>query len=1072
MKKIFFPGVFLALMLIFSCSKNEFTESDATQAQKDVIGYQDSIDQVRDSLNMIGGIIQYSVSVIPVDAETDFVSGGFKSADGVDMLTGAVVSVSQHGIVKKDSTDDSGMAVFHDLRVGTINVNVQAEGYTDVSFVAEIRPENDPNVNIYYDVLRHAANMIPVFALGENTASVSGQVTLETDLTNTDAEIAEGVTVIATLDISNDAFSQKYLSGGYMSEYAPTIIQAAYTDLTVNAVTDDAGEYSIEIPSSATGLPYKVTVSDYVADQQILLKTLRSAPVWGTQTIRTLFSTEYTTASTIPYVKPAYVEFSAPTGSIAQQPITQAAADAVVGESGIASIIIRSQGAGYTQAPFVNIISNYGSGAEAIAYISEGKVTEIEITNPGKGYAEGDVDVELVDLVDDNGTWAVAYPVITYGITKYTITNPGTNHGYESTPEVVITSNSGSGASAQAVMTGFVPDGSIELTDMGSGYVCPPNVTIDASTGSSDNGSDAEASADMTDYNPIHSITLSDEFINDPANQYETTPDLEIRNVGGGVGSGATGIVNLSNAGRVLRIELTDAGSGYEEAPTVLITGGGGMGAVAYATINAGSISNIVVAEHGTGYTSDPTVTITPPNTGTQATAVAVRDFQISSITLTNPGDGYNILYNTGDFDDNYTNEPEILIDGIVKSSDFTNDSWITVRPNMSIEAINVDANGFGYETIPNVTITPSCGYGSGAEAVVTKILYNVAAIEVVNEGSGYEYNANINVTVVTPPEGCLTQALVSNSNSNLLGNGKLTGIEIENQGDYYLAPPHVVLEPDFTFDNPEMSDDAEIEAVVSNGKIIAYNIINPGAGYKYSATPITSFNALQIDTYWEEANIDPEAYPESGKIAFVTIDQAGEGYTVTPLVRFIRGVDINGDPVSDEGFVAAQAEAVVEDGRVVAINITNPGTGYYDAPDVEIYIPDELEVARGICDVNADGYIVGVDLVDADGNPVIASGIGYSEVPTVTFTPAVAGMGSGATANAVIENGAVINVVMTNNGSGYLGKNYPGPAPGAADMAGNLVTFGSTGAEFMATAGKSYIVDIDLGTGLRTIDD
>ena len=50
MKKILFPGVFLALLLATSCSKDEFTEEDATNAQKEIISYQDSIDHVRDSL--------------------------------------------------------------------------------------------------------------------------------------------------------------------------------------------------------------------------------------------------------------------------------------------------------------------------------------------------------------------------------------------------------------------------------------------------------------------------------------------------------------------------------------------------------------------------------------------------------------------------------------------------------------------------------------------------------------------------------------------------------------------------------------------------------------------------------------------------------------------------------------------------------------------------------------------------------------------------------------------------------------------------------------------------------------
>jgi hypothetical protein len=40
MKKIFFSGIFLALLFIVACNKDEYTEKDATNAQLDLIRYQ------------------------------------------------------------------------------------------------------------------------------------------------------------------------------------------------------------------------------------------------------------------------------------------------------------------------------------------------------------------------------------------------------------------------------------------------------------------------------------------------------------------------------------------------------------------------------------------------------------------------------------------------------------------------------------------------------------------------------------------------------------------------------------------------------------------------------------------------------------------------------------------------------------------------------------------------------------------------------------------------------------------------------------------------------------------------
>ena len=55
-------------------------------------------------------------------------------------------------------------------------------------------------------------------------------------------------------------------------------------------------------------------------------------------------------------------------------------------------------------------------------------------------------------------------------------------------------------------------------------------------------------------------------------------------------------------------ITVTDPGSGYSQAPAVVITGGGGSGAIAEATIRNGRIEQIIVKDPGSGYSSEPTV--------------------------------------------------------------------------------------------------------------------------------------------------------------------------------------------------------------------------------------------------------------------------------------------------------------------------------------------------------------------------------------------------------------------------------------------------------------------------------
>lgn len=75
-----------------------------------------------------------------------------------------------------------------------------------------------------------------------------------------------------------------------------------------------------------------------------------------------------------------------------------------------------------------------------------------------------------------------------------------------------------------------------------------------------------------------------------------------------------------SNA--VNRISITYEGAGYVNVPKVTISGGGGSGAEATATINTdGTIKTIDITSVGSGYTSTPTVTIEdPPNTVAEPT--------------------------------------------------------------------------------------------------------------------------------------------------------------------------------------------------------------------------------------------------------------------------------------------------------------------------------------------------------------------------------------------------------------------------------------------------------------------
>lgn len=90
--------------------------------------------------------------------------------------------------------------------------------------------------------------------------------------------------------------------------------------------------------------------------------------------------------------------------------------------------------------------------------------------------------------------------------------------------------------------------------------------------------------------------------------------------------SDGTGIApTISAGGSITGANVTAGGSGYTSAPTVAITGGGGTGATATATVSGGAVTAVTITNPGSGYTSVPSIAFSGGGGGTGATATAVR---------------------------------------------------------------------------------------------------------------------------------------------------------------------------------------------------------------------------------------------------------------------------------------------------------------------------------------------------------------------------------------------------------------------------------------------------------------
>ena len=1092
-KNLFFATVLCIglLAIINSCVKDTFTEEDAYAEQRKNTMLQDSIAKsnieleaelsqqqalLLDSLAKVGGVINYSVAVVSA-SESSWWSSYFQwwwdkggKGESSEMgVTGAIVTIAQHGRIFTATTGADGIASFKDLRIGTANVNITVTGYTTVDYVVELPPLTEgfhssvaPDPNEGYDVsqrdsvsntpvdlVRHVATMVPVFSLTTNLSTVSGVATVETDLTNDAPEVAAGVNIKGIIDVEDSYFWERYIYHPDVTDwwncdacelrkqfdYYGTIKQIAFGSVISSATSGADGKFTMQVPSTPHGLPIVFEVDQFAADQKILLPALYGVPVWGVQTVRTLYGGYdfggYTPipnlgTGNIMNVQSAYVEFSAPTGTPAAQPTTSATAQAVLTSSGIISINITNPGEGYTQAPLVRITKGSvinSVQAEGTATISGGKVTGITITSAGSGYKPGDSPtVTFVPNIDQTAT---ATPKMGYSIATIALGAAGS--GYTSAPTVTINSNTGTGATAIANMSGYVS--SINVTGAGSGYTATPTVAIAPSS-----GTQAVAGAiTMTANNPIHSVTVP------PAYTQWTRRKLGTRITGNGSGA-LTDSTTLGTAGRIEVINIVNGGAGYITAPTVTITGGGGTGAVATATLTGDVVTGITINNRGQNYTTAPTISLTAaPVGGTNATANCTIEFRVTGVNVTANGNGYS----TASVE--FENAPQSGVFIVPPGAG----GPLVVNFSMGIASIAVATPGTEYTAAPAVTITPSNGVVGTAATATTSIAYNVKNFVVTNQGSEYEFG-DATVTVGAPPAGGIQ------ASAGAIGrtNGVLKRIIMGAPGVGYTAAPNVIL----TLGAGTVPiKQAEITATVSGGQVTGFSIVDPGQGYDYSTD---AQYGISITTYNSSAAATAQPNPESGKIAYIQVSNPGAGYAVVPEVEIYHDTQADAN-----GFGSgATATAVVTDGRVSEITVTNTGAGYYVAPTVRIFVASTVMKAMGRCNVDADGRITGVDFTNPGGGwpgYQFTTGYGYDTAPTVTFFPSVLGKGTGANGIATVENGRVKYVRMTNEGTGYTGRNKP-----------LLMNFTMTNNNIDATAGKSYVIDMYFGTGRKTVTE
>lgn len=448
------------------------------------------------------------------------------------------------------------------------------------------------------------------------------------------------------------------------------------------------------------------------------------------------------------------------------------------------SIAVVEGGSGYETAPELVIT---GGGAQGKATIA-GPVWKIDVTSSGSDYRQPPrvkfsrpgLAAEAVSTLDDQGRVksvkvlsggsyyrqppTVAFePII--DIESISVSSGG-GAGYSERPSVTIAGGGGSGASGEATISCEVS--AINMISGGSGYMTAPTVEV---IGGGGGGASARAVLDSG------SGTIVRIEIMNGGTGYTTPPSVRV--VSTGTGGGAQAIAEIK--GFVSSIGLTSRGMNYVSPPKVIITGGGGTGAVATAILGGtgsgavatarlnGAVVSVEVTAEGLDYQRPPRVTCPspPPVEGLAQSGAVVKATIVgrpTSVSVTQGGSGYSPPWyskteSPGESrlrtPSQFVRRPAVYAKGSFfsrvaynQNHDSTNNEDLAARGPVSVTKIySPRFQGCWYNLrllgIAEVAGATADSMGSVSNVLLPKV---VVRLRVTSPGSGYPPNSTVDV--------------------------------------------------------------------------------------------------------------------------------------------------------------------------------------------------------------------------------------------------------------------------------------------------------------------------------------
>ena len=395
-------------------------------------------------------------------------------------------------------------------------------------------------------------------------------------------------------------------------------------------------------------------------------------------------------------------------------------------------------------------------------------------------------------------------------------------------------------------------------------------------------------------------------------------------------------------------ITIVSGGAGYNNVPTLQITGGGGTGATATAAVFNGAITNVTVTNPGTGYTADPTLTITPNGLDTITTDAVlsiVLDSAQSVSTIETTNQAFLVKEQIPEFiktqhpmfvtflekyytfmDQQYGNVVNYSSD-IDQSSEAFLDKWRGALVSDFPKSTSLERTFF-YKHAKD--FYESKGSRRSIEAWF-RILYD----ENVDISYPYQY-------VLKPSDGIYTVERAIKIQEAEHGGGSLEPLTLEGKKvdiRYKETTGTVTI----TKTTNASVKRVEKNTYQTNGLTLQrYELI-----LAFDDAGVTTING-------PGAGLVATATLTSGAVSAITVTNGGTGYNAAPPITILSG-----------GGSGATAHALVSNGVITGIVVDSGGSGYTSVPTVE---EDNTTIKSYVVDdgaANTDddiyGYVVRV---------------------------------------------------------------------------------------------------------------